>query len=603
MKKLLYFILFFSGIASAQNTINPTYTYTLPGKWESWAMAPGGVLLVGNGTGLTAIEAHSQKIIYNYSDLGKIKPEEMDLIDGLPWVVLHQGGKTAPRSKKVVLDYFTGKPVFESGRFGWVSPTGYELDTEGGKIILWGLHEKSINYVGIYDINQNKELATFDLKDKNLTGGGMVIMTNLKITDNRLIVPTTKGTVCINLKTNKQEWSTTAISSASGILNYLFDEANNCTYAFNPYLKAKVFKIDNATGTAAWSKPISLDGAVKEVRIIREGLWVYSEEEKSFDVNIYDPKTAQPLWKKSFTEKGGIRASIFTDDGVVFGTSNGEVNTLLHNGTARLSKNIQTGAGYQAFTLTQSGDLFYLTSLYMGIVNLKDGGFVKEPSKFKKVEKNVTAFDEKNNRFLVSTGNELFFIERDGTSRKVTDIAFKGNEFPDKMDFRNDGILLTSPQNAMMVKYDGTKVFDVYFKAPGTSLAGKMLAGAVMVASTGMAVGNSAQAGMMAGSSPNYKSDAQRRAESNAQSSGQVAGSAYAAMSQRFSATTATKNSLYIQTSLDQGVGLLKINKDSGKTEGQIVLNDKKPEYLVDEDFGVFYYKKADNTIVGYDIR
>jgi hypothetical protein len=74
-------------------------------------------------------------------------------------------------------------------------------------------------------------------------------------------------------------------------------------------------------------------------------------------------------------------------------------------------------------------------------------------------------------------------------------------------------------------------------------------------------------------------------------------------MTQRFKATAVTKNHLYILTKLDDGVGLVKLNKDTGKVDGEIILKDKKPVYKIDEDFGVFYFQKSDKEIIGYDMR
>ncbi len=572
----------------AQTTLQPTYNYTLPNKWETWTLAPGGVLLVGHSKGFTAIEAHKSQLLYDYTELGKIKPEEMEIVDGLPWVILHQGGfKAATNSKKVVLDYFTGKPIFESAKFDWTAASASHILPEKGIIVIMGINKRSTYALGIYSLEENKELAFFDLKDKKLNGG-FPFYEKVKIVQDRIFVPMQKALACIHIPTLKMEWFTNKINGMTDY-NYLVDEAGKSVYVFSPFLKASIYKIDAANGSLKWPKPISLKGAVKRLELIKEGLWCYSEEEKSFDVDLFDPGTGQKLWKKPYSDKGGIRQFIFRDDGVVFGTSTGEVNILQHNGTLKFAKNIDTGAGYRVFATNEQGNLFYLTMNKMGVINLNDGSFVKEPAKFRKVEQMVTGYDEKNSKFVVSTGNELFFITPSGESKKVCDLEFKGGEMPQKIEFREGGILLSSNQNAMLVDYDGNIKYQAFYKASGASLAAKLAAGALMVASTGMAAGNTAQAGMMQGANPMYKSDEQRRAESNAKAYGNIANSAAAVMSQRFSATAATKNSLYIQTSLDDGVGLIRMNKDTGKPDAQIVTKDKKPEYLVDEDFGVFY--------------
>ena len=82
-----------------------------------------------------------------------------------------------------------------------------------------------------------------------------------------------------------------------------------------------------------------------------------------------------------------------------------------------------------------------------------------------------------------------------------------------------------------------------------------------------------------------------------------AAGSSIKEMLRRFSATAATENSQFILTKLDEGVGLVKINKDTGDKEKEIVLKDKKPEYEVDEIGGFLYYKAKDNAIYAYDLK
>jgi hypothetical protein len=587
----------------AQQTINPSYTYQFASKIEEMEIAPGGIMVVGTGKGFSAIEAHKQGVIYEYTELGKIKPEEMELMDGYPWVLLHEGGKFALKSKKVLLDYITGKPIFESQKFGWVGPQGFKFIPERGELILYGSHTKSWYCLAIYDIQNQQEIAFYDLGDKK-NGGGMVFWDQLKFDDMHAFIPTANAVICINIKSKKIDWICKQLSNKIPGLNFFWDNESNATYAYSTFLKSPIYKINNSNGQLGWKKPIKLAGGVKELRKINGGLYVYAEEAKNFEINFYDTETGIKRWKKSFKDDGGISAKIFTNDALIYGTSAGEVNTLKFDGTTVLKKPIEIGAGYMVFELTDEGNLFYLTNFKMGIANLKDGGFVKNPVKFKKVELMRTAYDEKNKRFVVSTGNELFFVDKDGNINKIADIKFKEDENPNKIEFRAGGILLSASQNAMLVDYNGTVKYSAYFKAPGISTAGKLLAGAVMAASMGVAAGNAAQAGMMAGSSPGlYKSDAQKRAESNASNAAGVANASVAIMTQRFKATAATKNHLYILTKLDDGVGLVKLNKDTGKVDGEIILKDKKPVYKIDEDFGVFYFQKSDKEIIGYDMR
>jgi hypothetical protein len=74
-------------------------------------------------------------------------------------------------------------------------------------------------------------------------------------------------------------------------------------------------------------------------------------------------------------------------------------------------------------------------------------------------------------------------------------------------------------------------------------------------------------------------------------------------MSQRFKATAATENSHFILSKLDDGVGLVKVDKNTGKVAKEIILNDKKPEYQIDELEGVLYYKANNSTINAYNLK
>jgi hypothetical protein len=82
-----------------------------------------------------------------------------------------------------------------------------------------------------------------------------------------------------------------------------------------------------------------------------------------------------------------------------------------------------------------------------------------------------------------------------------------------------------------------------------------------------------------------------------------ASGATVAEMLKRFKATAATQNAQFILTKLEDGVGLVKVNKDDGTVEKEIILKDKKPEYQVDDFGGYLYYKATDNTIYTYNLN
>ncbi len=75
----------------AHNTIKQKYQYTIKGNIEMIEKAPGGYLLVGSSDGLSGIEAQTSSVKYTYTKMGKIKPEEIQLITNTPYLAQSRG--------------------------------------------------------------------------------------------------------------------------------------------------------------------------------------------------------------------------------------------------------------------------------------------------------------------------------------------------------------------------------------------------------------------------------------------------------------------------------------------------------------------------------
>jgi len=161
--------------------------------------------------------------------------------------------------------------------------------------------------------------------------------------------------------------------------------------------------------------------------------------------------------------------------------------------------------------------------------------------------------------------------------------------------------LLTSDQNVMMLNFDGSKKFHEYHRSPGKSAFGAIISGAMAVTSMAVATSAAYEAGMNKNTIGQYNARGQN-AKNIQDNFTQIASASFAEMNKRFKATAATENAQFILTKLDDGVGLVKVHKDSGKKEKEIVLKDKKPEYVVDEIAGVLYYRANDKSIYGYDL-
>ena len=183
------------------------------------------------------------------------------------------------------------------------------------------------------------------------------------------------------------------------------------------------------------------------------------------------------------------------------------------------------------------------------------------------------------------------------------DFHFEEKEQPNHMEIRDNGVFLSSSQNVAMFGANGDELFHEYYKSPSNSGFLKVAAGVMAVASTALAMASSARAGANKtgfGSSNDLRNynDYGKEAKRAADMFAGIGDASFKVMSQRFKASSATKNDQFILTKLDGETGLVKVNKDSGKVEKEIVLQDKKPEYKVDEFGGVLYYKANNSSIV-----
>jgi len=159
----------------------------------------------------------------------------------------------------------------------------------------------------------------------------------------------------------------------------------------------------------------------------------------------------------------------------------------------------------------------------------------------------------------------------------------------------------------MLLDKDGKEIYHSYHKSPGKSGFMKVVGGVVAAASLVATVSTAAAAGMNNnGISTNnlrnyndYGKEAKRASDMFAS----ISDASFKMMSERFKASSATENAQFVLTNLDSGVGLVKVNKDTGKIDKEILLKDKKPEYKVDEYGGYLFYKANDDTIYTYNLN
>uniref|UniRef100_UPI00404B22A2 hypothetical protein n=1 Tax=Flavobacterium sp. TaxID=239 RepID=UPI00404B22A2 len=571
-------LLFTALTTFAQNVIKESHVFNFDGNVETMKVAPGGMLLVGTSDGLSAIEAQNKNIVYQYNALGKIKPEEMELIPEMPYVILTRS------YTKVILNYFTGKEVFNSSKGDWTTVFHIKADFTDQRIYMLGTTKNGFT-IGAFDPETFESKGMVSFSDKK-TMGSYIDVSQYYESDGKIFVRTEKGIACVDKKSMKLDWAYDDLDKVFPYIKVLADASKGLYFVTeSDGNKSYLHKIDNS-GTRTTKKPVKLEAKTQALTFTTNGLLVQMMDTKNSYFQMYNPQTAENIWEKPADIKGSIFLAEQTGNYYIYASNDGLINSLdFATGKTQLKKEIKTGMWFKNLEILENDVVFYITSTNMGMANLKTGKYVKEPVKFKKATNLISAYDEKNDQFVVSTGTELYFIKKDGATTKIADLEFEGDETPTKIEFRDSGILLGAKQNNLLLSYDGKIIYKSYYKAPGQSLAAKIALGALTVAAA--SAGNASTDMGYGKRNDNLKG----------------ANGAMGEISKRFSATKETKNFLFVLTKLDDGVGLVKLNKDDGSKISELLLKDKKPEYEVDDLFGALYFKNDKKQITSFDLR
>ncbi|RKE98217.1 outer membrane protein assembly factor BamB family protein [Ichthyenterobacterium magnum] len=596
----------------AQKAETPDNSYDFGAKINDMTITEGGTVVVATNDGLVGIKPGQDGLLFNFTDYGRVKPEELKFIPRAPYVVVGQTGFGGLQTKSAVIDYMSGKTVFSTEKNGWKAIGMSQVLMPQNKLIVSGQRrakEKYAQAVAIYDLNTGDQVSFYKFK-----GSRQAMGTPLVLSDG-VIIPTTKGLMKVDMTSGNVLWE----NELKNVAWMVADETEKEIYAFTGSANGKntkIYKI-NANGSSAWADERKVKGSISNFQILPQGIAVVSDVASSgkkglaklaaskaeSKITMLSAANGEDLWEKAPKTKGYVQHFYVMDDGILFGIKEGGINKISYDGKTLFKKPLKTGENILTMAETSQG-LIYITSEDANIVDLNTGDQVwKKPLKFKRADVVSSDYDKKNNRFLIAADEVLFSIDANtGTSEILTEADFEGKENPTSVEVRDGGVLLASDQNMMFLDWNGDASWHEYKRAPGKSAFGAILAGVTAVATAAA----SASAAYEAGKERNYLGQYTARGDRlNNLSKGMAAasGASVAEMLKRFKATSATKDAQFILTKLDDGIGLVKLNKDTGTVEKEIVLKDKKPAYKVDEFGGYLYYKPNDKTIYAYNLN
>lgn len=617
LKSLLVVILLISISITAQKAETPDYQYDFGGNVKWMMLTESGVMVASTGEALVGIKAHQKEPHFKFERVKKVKEEHLEPVPNTPYLIIKPRGLF---NHTVVIDVVKGKIVFDSKAEDWKNGvTSRYFIYPDMKFVVNGMHKEEglgqyTQGVGLYDLLTGKLVNIFKRKPANMMVGVPDIM------GNNIIIPGLKNVKAYDISSGNEVW-TADVKNAVQITSN--DETNEI-YAFRgKKTNMEVFKINASNGSLSWAEGNKLKGQLARYEFTSKGLAIVTNIVSSgkkglvgkisnaakgsgtSKVYLLDTNTGHDLWEKSPKTKGIISHFYIEDDGILFGVSSGGINKVGFDGVPQWKKPLKTGANIQLMARVPKG-VIYISQTDADIINMNSGESVfGKPIKYKRSEAVASAFDAKRDRFLLSCKDGVYAIDgNSGDYELISDEpTFEGKEVATDIDVRDNAILLSSDQNLTWLGFGGKENNHVYHRAPGKSAVGLILVGAISLASASAAVSHSAYAGSLKGAGvPSYNSTVQYH-EAQAENWGNVADAGFKEMAKRFKASKATENSAFILTKIDGGVGLVKVDKDSGETLKEILVKDKDPMYEVDDFEGILYFKAKGNMIYAYDLN
>jgi hypothetical protein len=344
-----------------------------------------------------------------------------------------------------------------------------------------------------------------------------------------------------------------------------------------------------ADGTMIAAKPLHMRGNVIDAMIAGNAAVLAVDAESRTFVNVLDVATATLRLKKDVKIKGQLAYAELTPAGLLYisrpdAATNAEVNVIdLASGEPKFQDAIESGKPLSSSDY--NADRYALHHVVEG--------------------RTLYVFANRDHK--------LYAVDRDaGTFRPLGgEVKLQGGEDPTAMEIRASGIVLTSPQNLVLLGRDGTVKQQAYYPAPQASGLLRALYRIQSIRAGLYGAAASAYGDAFAQMSRTANDSTARRitgqlATAYSQGGAQLSGyshQAAALASQRFKASLNVPGSVFMLTKSPDGTGnvLLQIDKDSGQPRARINLGkEREPVYAVDDVAGMLFLRTATRTLVGY---
>lgn len=337
----------------AQKAEEPDFRYDTGAKINEMTLTQGGTMVVATNDGLVGIKPGSNQLLFNFTEYGRVKPEELTFVPNTPYVIIFQGGFANLSSKKTVVDYISGKTLFSTEGNGWKDVITCDVMMPQNKLVVSGNRTSKENYapqVAVYDLNTGKEDYRFDIGEPGRVGIAKSYMVTGRplLMKNSLVLPTSQGVFNMKAETGELLWQNKMknmnmlVANASEKEIYAFEIVNNGK-------NTRIHKLA-INGSELWEDDHKVKGEIVNFEILTNGIAVVSNQSdggsdsvfaRSNESNIafLSATNGEDLWEKAPKTKGYVQHFYIMEDGILFGIYQGGINKISFDGQT-LFKNL-----------------------------------------------------------------------------------------------------------------------------------------------------------------------------------------------------------------------------------------------------------------------
>lgn len=642
---------------------NNDWTKTFPSKVKWYRITDAGILVVGTNDALYGINPSDGQEAWKIDQIENIQEENYDPIEGTPYIVLAKRGLT--KSTNHIVDVSTGKLVADSKELGIQNLTKRIHLMQNNAVLFYGLNRMGKPTIMMVSLANGQKLweqnKLFEKNSEQIVSEAGEVNDGIFLATNRNIYKLNKQTgdilYSIDMKSDlpmvmpKQKKAGFGLPKFGKSMNNDLNEQQTMT-------SADFFQRDNpniiyfwnqdiltafqvADGKEVWER-VELPSPLTNILYDSHGMLVATAEKTLNDVAkasgsgggligkikknsaakknrasllCIDPQTGKEKWDSDVDLQGDVLAYKLSGNKLILATARDQGTNFisivdLDAGKSITKKALSIKGEIRDLQLFPQG-LYYRTTDEINILDLESGD--KTWKKGFKV-KNCTGDNASDRNGYVYANNIIYKVdfEKGEIGEWVSGVQFDGKEEPSMLQVRENGVLLTSDQNARLYSFDGKQQWHAYHPAPGRTMAGKLLSGLGGVAAAAMAAQQTAQASQLSYAKGYYGSTdpaldrSIKNAQANAAAFAGAAAASFASISRRFKATRQANDYMAILTNFGNSnqakdAGIMMVDKNNGKDIRKVILADKKdPDYMLDEMGRVIYYKSNGNEIQGF---